>query len=439
MDTFDMQDFLTTDTPDDIEKLFGTDIFGLLDDAENGSNEEEEVEEKPKVVKFKYSDKQKQRLLDNFKITYVNDYGKGDPYHIDSENSFVNQVKNEIHAIYGNRTICQYIIAMRKVVKVYDDMYEKSVYRMFTPKSKFIEMIVDGRVVAPFNHPILRSSIPKDIVLRYIFNENLDPSEITQYISGHENKNAASIMTFDFTDLEEQMNTPVEYEIMPELMQKRIIQSWLSGKLKKKGLSRVEQGMVYGLANLYDKIGVEDPTSFKFDEPISHHPDIISFRNTLAQFPEHIRLGGYTEKDLEDRRKGMKIRQILNADSDDTNVLTIPRLLSRMEKLAEARGDNVNMSNWLRKFKFTLQGIVKVSYDKYGQEKYKYRNSKTVKNGSIEQMMATIDEQAEFFKGMIQEMDARLHSLPYSEFIDEIDEEQALERKYGVDYFTDAI
>src|SRR5699024_7116196 len=106
-----------------------------------------------------------------------------------------------------------------------------------------------------------------------IFNENLDPSEITQYISGHENKNAASIMTFDFTDLEEQMNTPVEYEIMPELMQKRIIQSWLSGKLKKKGLSRVEQGMVYGLANLYDKIGVEDPTLFKFDEPISHHPD----------------------------------------------------------------------------------------------------------------------------------------------------------------------
>ena len=424
---------------DDIESLIGIDILNLMgnqDSDNNGPIVDDEEEEEEKVVKIKYSDAKKKKLLEAFKTTYVNDYGKNDPYHIDSENSLASQVRNEIHAIYGNRSIVQYIIAMRKVFKVYREMYDKSVQRLATDFPTYVKMIVDGNIAAPFNHPLIRTNLPEHILLRFILNESLNPEDIKQFISGG-NAKTKNGMVFDLTNVEEDINTPVEYEILPEIIQKRILQSWLSGKLKRKGLDDNYSKMVYGLTTIYDKVGLNDPSFFKFDEPLSHHADIISWKNVRRSYPEHIPLKGYTEKDLEEIRRGRLIRDIMSDDTDMNPEVSMSKIFARMEQHGEESGIPITTLALNNKFKLYSQGILGVKTNKYGRETYIYRDKRKVKNTKIETLMNEIDRKAEIFNELTNDMNERFNSIQFSSLIDEVKKEQDLIKKYGIGNFTE--
>lgn len=429
-DIFNSQD-------DDLEKLIGIDILNLMSDQDSTNNViEDDEEEEEHVVKLKYSDAKKKKLIDNFKVTYVNDYGRNDPYHIDNENSLAAQVRNEIHAIYGNRTIVPYIKAMRKVFKVYQEMYEKSVQRLATDFPTFVKMIVNGDIPAPFNHPLIRTNIPENILLRFIFNENLDPEDIRQFMSGG-NAKTKNGMIFDLTNVETDMNTPVEYEVMPAVVQKRVLESWLSGKLKRKGLDDNYSKMVYGLTSIYDKVGFDDPGYFKFDEPLSHHPDVISWKNIKRAAPEHIQLKSYDEKSLEQVRRGRLIRSIMNDDMEMNPEITMPKIFSRMERHAEEIGIPISTIGLSNKYKLYSQGIIGVKVNKYGRETYIYRDKRKVKNNKIENIMHDIDRKAEIFEDLTKEMNDRFNSIQFTSLIDEIRKEQDIIKKYGIGYFTE--
>lgn len=443
MDDIDMKDFMTNPEAYSNDDIFGTDIFGLLDAPQEDTEEEsvEEPEEKH-VVKFKYSESKKKRLLDAFKVTYVNDYGRNDPYHIDEQNTYAAQVRNEIHAIYGNRSIVQYIEAMRKIFKLYRQMYDTSVHRLVIDFPKYIENIVAGDIPAPINHPLLRSNIPEEIVLRYVMNEKSDPTEIKQYISG----GMAEVereMVFDCTNVERDYNTPIEYTVMDEDIQKKVLQSWLAGKVKKKGLDKNYANMVYGLTDIYDKLKINSPEIFKFDEPLSHHKDIISWKNIKRSAPEHIRLKSYTEKDLEDARKGRFIRDVMyisNPYVNDDHIspeFTIPDIIKRMEKHASDNGISINASPLLTKYKLYSQGVIGVKVNKFGRETYIYRDKTKVKRNSVNQLIKEIDKKAEVFKDITRDLNERFRSIQFSKLVDDIQKEQDKIAEYGMSYYVD--
>lgn len=425
-----------------MEAFLGHDIFGLLNGPDDDEeDEEEEEQEEPKYVKFHYSETKKRKLLDAFKTTYVNDYGKADPYHVDSRDDLASQVRNEIHAIYGNRTIVDYIIAMRKVFKVYQEMYQKSVQRMIMDLPSFIEMVVSGEIPAPFNHPRVRTNVPDEILMRYIYNEKLDPEEIRKFADGGSSSASEEPggMIFDLTNVEQDWNTPVEYQIMDERIQRKVIQSWLEGKPCLKGLDKNERNMVQILTQIYDQVGVEDPEFFKFDLPLKRHPDIISWKNTLFYAPDHIRLRHFTERDLEERRIGNLIREIMYSDSYSSNSpeITIPQLIERMERHNNEMGHPISGKRWLSIYRLYTQGIISVKKGKYGQETYVYRDKSRSKKDSINAMIRDIEKKAEYFTDITRELNDRFLSLPYSKLIHEIQHEQEMIHKYGLSYYTE--
>lgn len=438
MSEINIGDILSSQDETDLDKLIGIDILNLMggDDSTGNVVDEMEDEEEEHVVKFKYSETKKKKLLNAFKVTYVNDYGKNDPYHIDNENSLAAQVRNEIHAIYGNRSIVQYVKAMRNVFKVYREMYDKSVQRLATDFPTYVKMIVNGDIAAPFNHPLIRTSVPDNILLRFIINEKLDPEDIKQFMVGGSIKTTNG-MVFDLTNVEADMNTPIEYEVMPEIVQKRVLQSWLSGKLKRKGLDDNYSKMVYGLTSIYDKVGLNDPGFFKFDEPLSHHADIISWKNIKRSAPEHIKLKDYTEKSLEQVRIGRLIRNIMNNDTELNPEVTMNRIFSKMERHGEEIGIPVSTIRLSNKYKLYSQGIVGVKVNKYGRETYIYRDKRKVKNNRIEHLMNEIDRKAEIFNDLTTEMNERFNSIQFTSLIDEVRKEQAIIKKYGIGYFTE--
>ena len=431
-DIFNSQD-------DDLESLIGIDILNLMGTQDSSGSmikEDNEEEEEEHVVKFKYSDAKKKKLLQAFKTTYVNDYGKNDPYHIDAEHTLAAQVRNEIHAIYGNRSIVQYIVAMRKVFKVYKEMYDKSVQRLATDFPTYVKMVVNGDIAAPFNHPLIRTNVPEHILLRFIMNEKLDPEDIRQFMAGGEVKTRNG-MVFDLTNVETDMNTPVEYEILPTVVQKRVLQSWLSGKLKKRGLDDNYAKMVYGLTSIYDKVGLNDPGYFRFDEPLSHHADIISWKNVMRSAPEHIPIKHYDEKSLEQIRRGRLIRSIMSDDTDMNPEITMGKIFARMEQHGEEIGIPISTISLNNKFKLYSQGIIGVKVNKYGRETYIYRDKRKVKNNKIENMMYEIERKAEIFHDLTSEMNERFNSIQFTSLIDEIRKEQDIIKKYGIGYFTE--
>lgn len=438
MSEINIGDIFNSNDDTDLDSIIGIDILNLMgggDDSTSDVVDEMEEEEEERVVKFKYSETKKKKLLDAFKVTYVNDYGKNDPYHIDNENSLAAQVRNEIHAIYGNRSIVQYIKAMRNVFKVYREMYDKSVQRMATDFPTYIKMIVNGDIAAPFNHPLIRTSVPDNILLRFIFNEKLDPEEIKQFMTGGSVKTSNG-MVFDLTNVDEDMNTPVEYEVMPEIIQKRVLQSWLSGKLKRKGLDDNEAKLVYGLTSIYDKVGLDDPGFFKFDEPLSHHADIISWKNIKRSAPEHIKLKRYDEESLEQVRIGRLVRSIMS-DDEMSPEITVSKILARMERQAEANGIPISTIKFNNKYKLYCQGIVGVKVNKYGRETYVYKDKRKVKNNNIENLMREIDRKAEIFNDLTTQMNDRFNSVQFTSLIDEVRKEQDIIKKYGIGYFTE--
>lgn len=437
MDTIDFKDFSSSDDKT-IEDIIGVDIFGLLDAQNEEFQQEEEEQQEEHIVKFKYSEKKKRRLIDAFMTSYVNDYGRNDPYHIDNENSFIEKVKSKIHAIYGNRSIVQYIYAMRDVFKVYEEMYQQSSSRLVISFPEYIEMIVAGDIAAPFNHPLIRTNVPQEIIMRYILNDKLDPEEIKQYTSSGQRDEQGGFI-FDFTNVEKDFNTPIEYEVLPEKYQVRMLQSWLSGKPKTSGLDKNESNLVYGITSIYDKADITDPSTFKFDEPISHHEDILSWKNIKRNQPTMIHLKNYTMKSLEESRKGQFIRDIMRADADNLipNYLTMRGIFERMETHAAERNQPITTFRMLNRMNLYAQGVQSVKINKYGREVYKYRDKTKVKVNSTKQMIRDIERKAEVFKDLTDSFYNRLHSPNFQSLIEEIQNEQAMISKYGLSYYTE--
>lgn len=436
---FDIKDFLNNDDKDDLQKIFGADIFNLLD-APSSAEVEDEEEEERKVPKFKYSDAKKKKMMSDNTVTYVNDYGKSDPYHIDMGDSYVNQVRNEIHAIYGNRTIAQYIIAMRKVLRVYQEMYDSSVSRLILSFPEYIDRIVKGDIKGPVNHPLVRTNVPDDILLRYIMDEKLDPEEVRQFVSiPGEKKDDYENMVFEIGTFEEDANRPVEYEVMPELIQRRMLKSWLTGKLQTKGLDKNERNLVYGLTNQYDQIGIEDASFFVFDTRIREHQDVLSWKNIKRRAVPHIQLKDYTSKDLEEVKRGNFIRAVMHDDKVEgveSPEITFTMLINRIESNAAARGEPVAMKQWGDKYKLYTQGVVGIKVNKYGRETYIYKDKSKVKRNTVNESIKLIEEKAKVFRELTDSVNERFRSAQFSDLMKEIQKEQDIIEKYGITYYT---
>jgi hypothetical protein len=436
-DGFDIKDFLSSqDDAADMQKLFGADIFNLLEPEESDDGDEEDIEEQ-KVVKFKYSESKKQKMIQDFTTTYVNDYGKNDPYHIEFGDSYVNQVRGEIHAIYGNRTIVEYIIAMRKVLKVYREMYSVSVNRLIMPFEDYITSIVKGDIPGPVNHPIVRTNVPDDILLHYILDERTDPKEVSQYVSNPGEKRHLTEMVFDVTESEIDVDIPIECEVAPEIIQRRMLKSWLTGKLQKKGLDINERNLVYGLTNQYDQMGVEDTGLFIFDKRLREHSDIISWKNLKRNAPVHIQLSGYTPEHLRLLQRGNFIRQVMDKSEDSQSPeITMPMIMNRIEANAANSGNPVSGKQWINKYKLYAQGVIGVKINKYGRETYIYKDKTRVKNNSINDAIRSIDKKAEAFKELTESVHERFRSAQFSDLMKEIQKEQDIIAKYGIQYYT---
>lgn len=438
-DGFDVKDFLQQDSIDDLKEMFGADIFGILgmDPTDDESDPDDEEVEEEKVVKFKYSEAKKQKMIQAFTTTYVNDYGPNDPYHIDTGDSYVNQVRNEIHAIYGNRTIVQYIIAMRKVLKIYQEMYDQSVNRLIMPFNDYIVSIINGDIPGPVNHPIVRTNVPDDVLTKYIMNENLDPEDIRQFVSTPGEGGKHIDMVFEVGSFEDDVYNPVEYEVMPEIFQKRMLKSWLTGKLQKKGLDKNEQSLVYILTTMYDRIGIEDTGIYIFDKKLREHSDILSWKNIKREAPPHIQLGEYTPEALSKMKRGNFIRAVMNDSKDyESPEITTPMLINYVEAKAAESGNPASGMQWLNKYRLYSQGIIGVKTNKYGRETYIYKDKSKVKHNSVNDAIRQIEKKAEAFKELTESVNERFRSVQFSDLMKEIQKEQDIIAKYGIQYYT---
>lgn len=428
-----------SESPDQsMQDIIGKDIFGLLQ-SQNEAIAQEEEETPQHIVKFKYSPAKKQKMLEAFQTTYVNDYGKNDPYHIDKENSFVEKVKSQIHAIYGNRSIVKYILAMRDVFKVYKEMYEHSSSRLVMSLNEYIDRIVVGDIPAPFNHPLIRTNVPPEILMRYILDESSDPEEIKRYISTGNTVDDSVQYWFDMTDVEEQYNTPIEYQVLDEKIQTSVIKSWLSGKPKFGNLDKNESNFAYGLTSVYDKADLTDPPEFDFNKPISHHPDVISWKNIKRNTPNMVHLKDYTPEALKAKHAGQFIRDVMEIDESSVDYpgLTFRDIFRRIETNGAKRNEPVQTFNLANKVLLYAQGVKSVKVNKYGREVYTYRDKSKVKRNSVKSLIRDTEEKAKFFKELTDNFCARLHSPAFQNLVKEVQKEQDTIDRYGISYYTE--
>lgn len=391
----------------------------------------------------KYMDKE--GMIRAFNTSYVLDFGPDDPYHhdMDDTDKRLSELTSGIRYTYGYPNIDKYIIAMRKLYKCFDILYEKNKpFRI--SKSEYIDNIISGEItISQLPLPKLRNKdkVSKDIIIDYIINEDKDLKELVDLV----NNDDCDVSGYDLNDvdlftkqeLEDIENIADHYENsegsfvnFDATLNNAVIKKRMNPKWKMESVRDVDKTTIDIVSNALDNYEAHSAymISGRYISTEEDDPGYVSYDNIVGDIKSRCtivpRLGNMSNSKAHSNYRMRKALTLATSGISIDGFYTI----KKMEERIQADGNNSKI------FSDNISDIL-------NETRVIKKNGKLIKAntaGSLKSQMEVLRDKQRVYEEVDATIFARIEALNYSkEFRAIVEEYENLIIKHGMNYFVD--